>query len=526
MSSWELIAFATVACAIALHLNVRLQTTQFWVHKELDTLGNNSGHAARRGKAVICGSGIAGLMAARECMDHFEQVVLVDPEFSKTLDGASKSRSMQYHSSHLYSIPFAEGLRRLWPCFDQRADEVEQAEYNGETNLHIDGTCIRSPARDKPSSFGMRRSTLEPLLHRLLMEGTPEAKNRLTIIDGTVRKLANASHVGRGDTIASVEGRYIHGGKDFQIDDIDLLIGRAQCGVKWLEEAGFTPPQRVSYSPHLRYTTITFTGISEEVYTSLPIPAERRGGALVFYPDPNISRSGIVFSKVDGDAVNLCLNSWGSSNFPKQAEDVIPCLADFGFSKPLPAWFMEAVELLVENGSATFSTAQLASCFQLQYDRLSNCPSNFIAIGDSVMVLNPIFGQGCVKGMAGILTLDSMLRSEPSSASGRLSPSFSQRFFKKQAERTHHFWEANKAKDYAYSTTEPIPGETREYGRFLRWIDKVISQAVREDTEVGHALLCVRQMLAPETTFLQPSILLRILWAHVKQYCRTTSYRA
>lgn len=156
------------------------------------------------------------------------------------------------------------------------------------------------------------------------MEGTPEAKNRLTIIDGTVRKLANASHVGRGDTIASVEGRYIHGGKDFQIDDIDLLIGelvvcyltnhkadqhffqdctgRAQCGVKWLEEAGFTPPQRVSYSPHLRYTTITFTGISEEVYTSLPIPAERRGGALVFYPDPNISRSGIVFSKVDGDA--------------------------------------------------------------------------------------------------------------------------------------------------------------------------------------------------------------------------------
>jgi hypothetical protein len=40
------------------------------------------------------------MFAARVCADHFEDVVLVDPEFSKTLHAGDKTRIMQYKASH------------------------------------------------------------------------------------------------------------------------------------------------------------------------------------------------------------------------------------------------------------------------------------------------------------------------------------------------------------------------------------------------------------------------------------------
>lgn len=71
--------------------------------------------------------------------------------------------------------------------------------------------------------------------------------------------------------------------------------------MKWLEEAGFEVPSPATYSPHLRYSTITFT-VPDELYARLPIPEKHVGGCMAFYPDPDVSRLGLVFQKVDGDA--------------------------------------------------------------------------------------------------------------------------------------------------------------------------------------------------------------------------------
>ena len=42
----------------------------------------------------------SGILAARVCADHFEDVVLVDPEFTKTLHEGEKTRIMQYKATH------------------------------------------------------------------------------------------------------------------------------------------------------------------------------------------------------------------------------------------------------------------------------------------------------------------------------------------------------------------------------------------------------------------------------------------
>lgn len=43
---------------------------------------------------------IAGILTARIFADHFEKVVIVDPEFKQTLEGGRKTRVLQYNSFH------------------------------------------------------------------------------------------------------------------------------------------------------------------------------------------------------------------------------------------------------------------------------------------------------------------------------------------------------------------------------------------------------------------------------------------
>lgn len=186
---------------------------------------------ARHGKAVVCGGGIAGVLSARVCLTHFEEVILVDPEFSRTLNGTPKTRIMQYNSIHVYLILFAEGLRQLWRNFDELANEAGAVPYTGDWGVHIDGSYLPTITETSPPSFGMRRSALEPFLHKLLANDTPDAKNRLIIIDGSIRGVQLAPS---GDRISVMKGKR-NDGADFEIEGIDLIMdctGRAQSGTK------------------------------------------------------------------------------------------------------------------------------------------------------------------------------------------------------------------------------------------------------------------------------------------------------
>lgn len=483
------------------------------VDRELENLGSPR-LAPRHGKAIICGGGISGLLAAKTCLTHFEQVVLVDPEFSKSRSGTGKARVMQYHSIHLYLFLFVKGICRLWPSFEQKAREAGwQSVYISQPGHYLDGTYIPSLMEAKAPFLGFRRCTLETLLDSLLVE-EPEATKRLTIIEGTVRGM-KSSFTG-GKTITNVYGRGIDE-RDFEVDDLDLVIdctGRAQCGTKWLEEASFTPPQCVSYKPHLRYVTITFTGLTEEFFSALPLPEQHRFGEIGFLTKPEVSQKGVAYGRMDNGTAQIAFFSWGPSNLPKQAEDIVPAVTSIGFTKPVPDWFVEVVENLVETGSPVIAPAQLSSCTWLEYHQPRHLPANFIAIGDAVMAVNPIFGQGCGKATSDILLLDSMLRQ---SNSGHLPSTFSARFFRAQAKRNESMWSFNKALDYAYPTTEPATGETLNSGRFTRWMGRMFMQAGEVDKRVAHVLWLRRHLLVSGAVVLDPFLVGRIVWANIKR---------
>ncbi|TFK99946.1 hypothetical protein BDV98DRAFT_570475 [Pterulicium gracile] len=516
MHSWT-IAAAGLTASLLVYFFTLLRAKRFWLDEQMEVVASPR-VGPRHGKVVICGGGIAGVLAAKQCLNHFEEVVLVDPEFSKTLFGTPKSRIMQYYSIHGYVIPFAEGLRRLWPSFDQRAKEAGQAPFDGNHGLHVDGAYVSTFTQKVPSSFHMRRRTLEPLLHRLLVNDTPEAKDRLTIIDGTISSLKAPSDE---DRITKVDGRLVNGG-EFEVKDIDLFIdcsGRAQCGIKWLENAGYAAPRRVSYTPHLRYATVNFT-IPDEISDELPLSLSESEQSSVGYltgknADLPSQMQLVSFARMDNGCGQLCFCLRGSGKLPKTSEDLVPAIKEASLS--VPAWFIDMITLLVETASPVISTAQLGACSHIEYHELSRLPSNFVAIGDAAMVVNPIFGQGCGKAMFGVLLLDKMLRQTPA---GHFDASFSKRFFNELYSRTEILWHTNKSMDYAYATTTPCEGETLAYGRFSRWMGKVFMQAASEDGRVSHALGLTRHLMASQSAIINPSMLVRVSWAHLRRAAR------
>lgn len=90
----------------------------------------------------------------------------------------------------------------------------------------------------------------------------------------------------------------------------------------------------------------------------------------------------------------------------------------------------------------------LGACTITEYDKVKSLPSNFIAIGDATMIVNPLYGQGCGKVMIGLLLLDQMLRK---TAPRQFSPTFGQEFFKGLKVRTAGLWDTSKFAGASYS---------------------------------------------------------------------------
>ncbi|TFL02261.1 hypothetical protein BDV98DRAFT_57173 [Pterulicium gracile] len=208
--------------------------------------------------------------------------------------------------------------------------------------------------------------------------------------------------------------------------------------------------------------------------------------------------------------------SWGLVGTPpKQPQNILPSIASAGLTKPVPAWFLETISLLVDEGSPVFTPTRLATCSWVQYHEAAMFPTNFIAIGDSTMGLNPIYGQGCSKIMVSLLLLDRMLREQQYDQS--LSPLFAKQFFHELKTRTRGMWVSSKYEDYQRSTAGPSTGETRQNGKLVRWANRLVRQAARKDVKVARVLSSIGHVFALESALMRPGILLKILWAQITQ---------
>ncbi|KAF7339236.1 hypothetical protein MVEN_02001400 [Mycena venus] len=324
----------------------------------------------------------------------------------------------------------------------------------------------------------MSRSATQKALYALLMQH-PRAAN-ITVWPGTsviVRKLDGTQVV---------------------VDNIGLVVdctGRIQAGMKWLETAGFSLPDnlRCTYKPNIRYATLVCQYIHTQHFTY------------------GLSVTALV--KTDNNTMQVMLTS-SEDNLPRSVPEILPFISTIRGHAPLASWFVETVEILCENcNEPSFDIIKIPeqSCVKYHSVPTGALPSNFIAVGDAHIQLNPVHGQGVSKAMLNAITLNSLLHSIDSPVP-IIPGDFSVRYFKENAARTKGLWDATRLHDYGSLSCEPMAGETRDNGRLARWFELKLISAATQDEEVASVLWRVRNMVAADRALLAPTVLWKALW--------------
>lgn len=139
----------------------------------------------------------------------------------------------------------------------------------------MDGTLVHQPKEfypdGVPEAFTMSRTAYENLLRCLVarvpnvrfMKGTvsavtpsPEDQGRISSVtyrgeDGKSTEVENAEVV-VGMSVLDVPDNTVH----LRLADCS---GLSHSGLTWLKRAGYHPPTKQTYNPHMRYYTVEFT---------------------------------------------------------------------------------------------------------------------------------------------------------------------------------------------------------------------------------------------------------------------------
>ncbi|KAG8853499.1 hypothetical protein FRB96_008101 [Tulasnella sp. 330] len=448
---------------------------------ELPNFGLRRADGKIRGRAVICGGSIAGLLAAAVCSDHFESVLVIEAEGSPAeigLDRAKerefrimhdgrptpiplRKRLLQYMGIHVYLPPVVLGLQRLFSGTLQ--DELDYFGFSLAPDVW-DSTDPRTPR-----ALPITREALETLVRRLVVN----SRTNISFTTGTVDGFRRQS---REDLMLS--GVTVRGEQDEDATFIVDATGAAQCSYhKWLENAEFkpiSPSLYTEYDPRLVY--------SQSVYT-LPDALLPKFGKIFPYglipgavfgnnPDYSTGDPRLLYMYLYEDRQR---GGWGTTaeQRPRGLTELRAYTKSLHNSEHTPQWVYEIFDLLEaheEECRPWYSDVHTGKMSFVKYHKAEkeSLPSNWVAIGDSMLKLNPTYGQGIVKSVMDSVALDSLLRKVPSRCGGGIPADFSTRFFNKAVARTEGMWEATKAQDYGFPTTVPAKGETLAMGAFMR----------------------------------------------------------
>ncbi|EJD37341.1 hypothetical protein AURDEDRAFT_116817, partial [Auricularia subglabra TFB-10046 SS5] len=502
---------------------------------DLEQLGTPSKGSKLRGTAVIAGGSVSGLFAARICADHFEKVIVVEPEAWTFTEEAcqpanfgtrevksstatyntwnhKRSRVYQYSAVHVYQALLVRFARKLFPGFDEFAKSWDMLIRPMDMNLCLSGHWLR-PKNPAESIFTPRRN-LEPLIRKLVREGKPE----IEFVHGTV----SGYQLGTDGSVNSVNVR-LGSGEGREFTDCALAVdcsGIAQIGVKLLSRAipTFPPDLRQTYNADIVYSTLEYPvppNFDEEL-RRLNIPGSEKGDVqtaiLTYNANPNIDNRIVALVRCDLNRVVFTTGGW-AVDMPVTLEEVREFAKAVKNQDHIPDYFYKVIDLLEPvQHLGTVYEARVANCYKVDYARAANIlPRNFVAIGDSSMRVNPRFGQGVTKCAIGAISLDSVLREMAPT-----SRNFGKTFFDRLTVRTSSVWDGTRFADYAAPTTMPVPGETRETGQLMRWYNEQVVKLLDKIPDLADRMWVVQMFLAPPTDLFSPSIVAHVLWETVR----------
>ncbi|KIY64759.1 hypothetical protein CYLTODRAFT_401464 [Cylindrobasidium torrendii FP15055 ss-10] len=481
---------------------------------ELPLLGQKRAGEKIKGTAVICGGSLAGLFTARVCADHFEKVVVVETEdwLSKEngvtpqrwQDAPPRARVIQWKSAHAWLVLIYYALERLFPNLLEMCKAFGIHVTTGDIGVHITGKHITGPyingqrfgPEGSPKMLCCSRPGFETLLRALVLD--PVAYPNVSQISGTVIGVVESKSERRLEEVSvkTPEGTHV-------IDAVLVVdcTGPGQAVYKTMPSAPPLDSITETYHPKMNYCTSHFA--------LTPEMAERVPMSTYLLPAAgDVSRCLIMFQQ-DHLSIAISCGAWGSSkDLPTTLEGIREHVAGMGYTAPKHVW--DVLDMLKEvEDTITSSLVRCPASFWTHYERVADqLPVNYVAIGDSVGRVNPVFGQGASKALIGAIGMNTLLHEVQG-----IDNDFAKRVHKAQAGRMKRFWSGTKSADYTHSTTIPAAGETLEHGNIPRLFVRYIQ--ILAPTDFRAARLAWKNMMALDGTSIDifsPMLFSKILW--------------
>lgn len=430
------------------------------------------------GEALVIGSSIGGLLAARVLADRYERVTLLERD---RLPQGAEHRKAIVHGRHAHGL-LAQGrlaLEELFPGLTaalhaqgaQRGDLTRDVLWhvNGGAHLRfesgIEGLLVSRPALEAE----IRRRVLA--LPNVRVETGVEVMGLLASADGQrvtgVRWREADAPLRAGERTAAL---------------VVDASGRGSRLPHWLVALGLTGPREERVKADMHYVT--------REYRRKPTDAGGYKGVVA--PASPTQRRAAVLLAMEGDRWILTLVGRGSDRPPTDPAGA----SAFARSLPVPH-FADVVEH-AEPVTAPL-TYDFAFSQRRRYEHLDHFPRGLLAFGDAICSFNPAFGQGMTAAALQALALRATLAVRRDDLAGD--------FFARASRVVDIAWAVVAGAD---ARLHDLPEYNGLGNRLIQsYLDRV-HVAARTDPEVCIAFHRVANLMAAPPSLLKPAMALRV----------------
>ncbi|WP_107061681.1 FAD-dependent oxidoreductase [Streptomyces cellulosae] len=431
-------------------------------------------------RVLVIGGSIAGMLAAAAVKDHVDSVDVIEahelPEGPEPRTGVPQAVHI-----HLLHAGGAEAIDSLLPgTIDQLlAAGANRVPMTTNMVIHSPEGWYRRWRRGTHYLISASRDLTDFVVREQVLEDPRVAVHTHTKVLELLGDRRNVT----GVRVLTADGEESLLSADLVID----ASGRGTRTPQWLTRLGITGLAEKRIDSGLVYAS--------RVYRA---PGPTRDWPMVgVQADPRLPRPGNAggLLPIEGDRWHVSLMG-APGGEPTRDADAFEAFAR-ALRHPVLADLLALAEPLTDV-SVTHSTANRRHF----YERLAHWPRGLVALGDSVAVFNPVYGQGISVAAQGALALRDLL-------SGGLTPDLGRRAQRAIARPVNTAWTLAVGQDVHFPTTTGAGPNLAD-----RLLHRYVSRLSRTATGSFHAATALTDVLAlqaPPTSLVRPGVLLAAL---------------
>jgi 2-polyprenyl-6-methoxyphenol hydroxylase-like FAD-dependent oxidoreductase len=354
---------------------------------------SSTSNRSRAGHALIIGSGIAGLIAARVLSDTFDRVTIVDRDYLSDKPEARQGVPQARHP-HTLMKRGQDILEQHFPGLtaDLLAHGALPIDASREVAFYVAGQWRKPTRHADTMSIAMSRPLLEATIYRHV---TANPRIEIMAAHDIIRLAVDAKRERVTGVVVHDRAGAPSAEKRLTANLVVDASGRYSRVPQWLQQLGYELPTEV--------TVNAFTGYSTRLYQR---PANFATEWQAMYIRPTLltgSRGGMIIPVEDQRWIVALIGMNG--DYPPTTE---AGYMDYARSLPTPKLY----EAIAQAEPLTKPIGYRRTENRLwRYDQLPRYLEGLLVYGDAACALNPVHAHGMTATAIGSLALSESVQS-------------------------------------------------------------------------------------------------------------------